>query len=109
MVLKLDENNYQEIELKITPRPTAGSPFIMQLTTKGFSNLTLRLKYVLSRKDGHIFEGSVTGRSYFLGKVDVGVGVMFYNGLNSQYGLGIMFRNGSKSYKLKAEAEVENR
>ena len=109
IVIKLDENNYQEIELKKTQGSHPEFPVEMQLTTKGFSNLTLRLKLVPYSKDGVTFDGSVTGRSYFLGTVNVGVKMVLNWGLNSLYGMRAELRNGRDSYKVKAEATIENR
>ena len=118
MVVKFDDRNEQEIEMK--NQNSAGSlfPFDWKVKTKGtWSNLMIRLAsnpdVALSREAMTLIDASVTGSSYFFGSMDGTAKVVLKAGLRdgqyAKYGIDAEMTASGRNYaKLMAEATLES-
>ena len=121
MVVKFDDRNEQEIEMK--NQNSAGSlfPFDWKVKTKGtWSNLMIRLASnpdgapsTLSREAITLIDASVTGSSYFFGSMDGTAKVVLKAGLrdgqSAKYGIDAEMTASGRNYaKLMAEATLES-
>ena len=117
MVVKFDERNSQEIELK--NQNSAGSlfPFDWKVKTKGtWSNLMIRLASNPDprSKDGMtLIDVSVSGSSYFFGTMDCTTKAVLKLGLRegqfAKYGIDAEITAGGRDHaKLIAEATLES-